>query len=108
MPPIRGYENSIVHNRPRPKRLPACVYVAMPLGSSSDAPVIRPGPSRSRRPLRVFERAVRLDAVVVELIGLAFGVHSVRGEVVADGGSVASRRLVMGRLFPLCHSTPHS
>lgn len=29
----------------KPNRAPACEYVAIPLGSSSDAPVIRPGPS---------------------------------------------------------------
>src|SRR5262252_4942570 len=46
MPPISGYEKSSVHRRSTPNRLPACEYVAIPLGSSSAAPVMRPGPHR--------------------------------------------------------------
>jgi hypothetical protein len=42
---MSGYEKSIVHSKPNPNWAPACEYVAMPLGSSSDAPVISPGPS---------------------------------------------------------------
>jgi hypothetical protein len=36
------------HNIPRPNPAPACEYVAIPDGSSSDAPVIRPGPKNLR------------------------------------------------------------
>src|ERR1700733_4185787 len=42
---ISGKENKVTHNMPNPNLAPACEYVAIPLGSSSDAPVMRPGPS---------------------------------------------------------------
>jgi len=45
MAAISGYVSSRVHSRLNPNWAPACEYVAMPLGSSSAAPVIRPGPS---------------------------------------------------------------
>jgi hypothetical protein len=37
-------ENIANHSIPRPNFAPAWEYVAIPEGSSSDAPVIRPGP----------------------------------------------------------------
>ena len=36
---------------PKPSCAPAWLYVPIPEGSSSEAPVIRPGPSRLRKPL---------------------------------------------------------
>ena len=36
---------------PKPSCAPAWLYVPIPEGSSSEAPVIRPGPSRPRKPL---------------------------------------------------------
>src|SRR5450755_3770340 len=42
---ISGYENNIVHSIPNRKCAPTCEYVAMPLGSSSEAPVTIPGPN---------------------------------------------------------------
>src|ERR1700733_7980418 len=41
----------MVHSSPVPNCAPTWEYVAMPLGSSSEAPVIRPGPSFARNPL---------------------------------------------------------
>jgi hypothetical protein len=51
MPIIRGVVNSRVQTRPKRNCEPACEYVAMPLGSSSAAPVMRPGPSRRAKAL---------------------------------------------------------
>src|ERR1019366_7727085 len=45
MATTRGYVNSTVQATLKPNCAPPCEYVAMPLGSSSAAPVIRPGPS---------------------------------------------------------------
>src|SRR5579862_1129921 len=45
---MRGNEKSMVHSIPMPNCAPTCEYVAMPLGSSSAAPVIKPGPSLQR------------------------------------------------------------
>jgi hypothetical protein len=44
------------HNIPRPNPAPACEYVAIPDGSSSDAPVIRPGPKNLRVFLKMLNR----------------------------------------------------
>src|SRR5437763_961637 len=108
MPPIRGNDSSSVHRSEKPKWLPTCEYVAMPLGSSSDAPVIRPGPSRASSPagssvlFRRFPDAVRFHVVVsvvvvelvvigvaagFELVPFGFGVHPDRVEVVGRRGS---------------------
>src|SRR4051812_14785792 len=99
IPDISGYENNIIQRSEKPNRLPACEYVAMPLGSSSDAPVMSPGPNLARSPARAFPDAVGFHAVVVvvelggaassgfELIALAFGVHAVGVDVVLDGCS---------------------
>src|ERR1700719_3303568 len=43
---ISGNENSMVHSIPNPNCAPPCEYVAIPLGSSSAAPEISPGPRR--------------------------------------------------------------
>ena len=51
MPTISGVVRNTLHSIPRPNCAPACEYVAMPLGSSSAAPVMRPGPRRSRNRL---------------------------------------------------------
>lgn len=45
---IRGQLKSNVQPRSYPNCAPAWEYVAIPLGSSSDAPVIKPSPSTSR------------------------------------------------------------
>src|SRR5277367_4034014 len=45
---MSGKVNKAVHRKPRPCAAPAWAYVATPEGSSSDAPVTRPGP-RIRR-----------------------------------------------------------
>src|SRR5882762_9369331 len=45
MPAISGKEKSIVHSMVKPNWAPTCEYVAIPLGSSSEAPVTTPGPS---------------------------------------------------------------
>src|SRR2546427_1192734 len=42
---ISGSVSTAVHNVAYPNDAPATAYVAIPLGSSSDAPVTRPGPS---------------------------------------------------------------
>src|SRR3954466_1769659 len=47
---IIGVGGRIEQRSPKPYCAPACEYVAMPLGSSSAAPVMRPGPSRLVRP----------------------------------------------------------
>jgi hypothetical protein len=49
MATMSGKENSAVHNMENPNCAPACEYVAMPLGSSSDAPVMTPGPITSEK-----------------------------------------------------------
>jgi hypothetical protein len=41
---MRGKARNAVHSVARPNIAPACVYVAMPDGSSSLAPVMMPGP----------------------------------------------------------------
>lgn len=41
---IRGNVSAASHNSWKPYCAPVCEYVAMPDGSSSDAPVVRPGP----------------------------------------------------------------
>ncbi len=46
---ISGVVSTRVHSSPAPKRAPDCEYVASPLGSSSAAPVINPGPRVSTR-----------------------------------------------------------
>src|SRR2546430_14083360 len=46
-----GREKGGSHGGPCRVLAPACEYVAMPLGSSSAAPVIKPGPSVSHSPL---------------------------------------------------------
>src|SRR5207244_2845196 len=94
----------------------------MPLGSSSDAPVMRPGPSRvsSRaQPLLFvgglpdavpFHVAVAGELVVVprdaagfDLVGFTFGVHAIGIEVVRDGAPLVGGRFFMLRLVPVCH-----
>jgi hypothetical protein len=47
---MRGYVRSIVQPMPKPSCAPAWLYVPIPDGSSSEAPVIRPGPRRLRKP----------------------------------------------------------
>src|ERR1700682_5308694 len=47
---IRGKVKSAVHKSPRPNWLPTWLYVPIPLGSSSLAPVISPGPSSCKNP----------------------------------------------------------
>src|SRR5437660_12865485 len=42
---ISGNVSTAVHKDAYPNDAPATAYVAIPLGSSSDAPVTRPGPS---------------------------------------------------------------
>ena len=46
---ISGSVRTAVHSVAYPSAAPACEYVPIPDGSSSDAPVISPGPSRPRR-----------------------------------------------------------
>jgi hypothetical protein len=47
---MSGYENNIVHSIENPNCAPTCEYVPMPLGSSSEAPVMNPGPNRRKKP----------------------------------------------------------
>src|SRR5438552_3070006 len=96
----------------------------MPLGSSSDAPVMRPGPSRASSPAflsvlaRGFPDAVRFHSVVVvvvegfvvagssfELVAFRFRVHAVGVDVIGGGASL-SGGFVIGRLSPVCHCPP--
>jgi len=42
---IRGKVAPAVHSKEVPRVAPATAYVAIPLGSSSEAPVTNPGPS---------------------------------------------------------------
>src|SRR6266404_6177921 len=46
---MSGKENRVIHSMSKPNCAPTCEYVATPLGSSSAAPVIRPGPRRVNR-----------------------------------------------------------
>src|SRR5947207_12139530 len=46
---ISGKDHRDNHNGARPSDAPACEYVPMLDGSSSDAPVIRPGPRTFRK-----------------------------------------------------------
>jgi hypothetical protein len=43
-----GMESRTARRNDRPYLEPACAWVAIPEGSSSDAPVIRPGPMARR------------------------------------------------------------
>ena len=49
-----GKTNKAVQNVLSPKAAPACEYVAIPDGSSSLAPVTRPGPSLESQGFLVF------------------------------------------------------
>jgi hypothetical protein len=51
---ISGQVSNAVHNMPVPSLAPAIEYVAIPEGSSSAAPVIRPGPSAAKKRLAGF------------------------------------------------------
>src|SRR5438046_6666050 len=94
----------------------------MPLGSSSDAPVMRPGPSRvsSRaQPLLFvgglpdaapFHMAVAVELVVVsrdaagfDLVGFTLRVHAVSIKVMRDGAALVGGLFLMLRLVPVCH-----
>jgi hypothetical protein len=55
MDAIRGNATIEVQRVERPYIAPACEYVAMPDGSSSLAPVTRPGPSTFQNRLGFFE-----------------------------------------------------
>jgi len=46
---IKGYWNITSHNIPKPNLAPAWEKVAIPDGSSSEAPVISPGPKDFRK-----------------------------------------------------------
>src|SRR5512146_1532744 len=46
---MSGNVRTAVQRSPYPKAAPALAYVPMPLGSSSEAPVMNPGPSRRNR-----------------------------------------------------------
>jgi hypothetical protein len=48
MATMSGKLKSIVQSMANPNSAPTCEYVAIPLGSSSAAPVIRPGPKLPR------------------------------------------------------------
>src|SRR3977135_878811 len=48
---IHGHVNKAVQSVVKPREAPATAYVPMPEGSSSDAPVISPGPSIFRKRL---------------------------------------------------------
>lgn len=49
---IRGRVNNTVHNKPNPNFAPAWEKVPMLAGSSSDAPVIKPGPRNFKNDLK--------------------------------------------------------
>jgi hypothetical protein len=68
----------VTHSMPKPNLAPACEYVAIPLGSSSEAPVMRPGPSSRNRRLS-FDRCS-------ELAGCS---ESVRFDAASAPGTVA-------------------
>src|SRR5258708_9191997 len=51
---INGHVNRAVQRVVKPREAPATAYVPMPEGSSSDAPVINPGPSTFRKRLNGF------------------------------------------------------
>src|ERR671930_1284619 len=74
---IIGNVNSAVHNIEKPSAAPACAYVPMPDGSSSEAPVISPGPrSRKNRLSGFFSLARR---VANDSIGSLMGSRSPKG-----------------------------
>src|SRR5262245_59861591 len=60
---ISGKVNSITQLILVPNAAPTCEYVAIPLGSSSEAPVIRPGPRTDQKPLRGALRGARCTAI---------------------------------------------
>src|SRR5438309_866478 len=53
---ISGSVRHVVHNSPSPNCAPTCEYVAIPDGSSSDAPVINPGPTRHNNETTLYDR----------------------------------------------------
>src|SRR5437868_7015062 len=65
---ISGKVKSASHSSPYPNWLPTWEYVPMPLGSSSLAPVISPGPSRCRKPTKPLRVAGSLDDAFFVLI----------------------------------------
>src|ERR1043166_9661179 len=98
----------------------------MPLGSSSETPVMTPGPSRVSSPASVsgsvlrggVARAVGLNVVVavelfeflgggagLELIAFRIRVHSLRSDVVGGGRSSLGVRLVIW-LWSVSHASP--
>src|SRR4051794_31248602 len=75
---IIGNVNNAVHSVEKPSAAPACAYVPMPDGSSSDAPVIRPGPRTRKNRLTRFCSLARRAAK--DLIGrVKRGILAVRG-----------------------------
>ncbi len=60
---ISGKVNSMTQHIEKPNCAPAWEYVAMPEGSSSDAPVIRPGPSAAQSPFPGGLRGARWTAI---------------------------------------------
>src|SRR5438132_7860202 len=71
---IIGSVSKAVHSVAKPSDAPALVYVPMPDGSSSEAPVISPGPRNIRKRLRGFVSRSILDssASSCALAGLSF------------------------------------
>ena len=72
--PMNGQVRNAVHNWAVPNCAPAIEYVAIPDGSSSAAPVIRPGPRTEKKRLSGFflaERGItRCDLETVPLLPL--------------------------------------
>src|SRR5437762_7985861 len=59
---IIGNVTSAVQRHENPKAAPACAYVPMPDGSSSEAPVTRPGPrTKKNRVIGFFSRPTRVS-----------------------------------------------
>ena len=67
--------NGISHSRAKPTCAPACEYVAIPLGSSSEAPVIRPGPkdAEEARLGRPNDRVRAIDRLEFGIVFSRFG-----------------------------------
>src|SRR5437588_7130914 len=71
---INGKVNKAVHSVAKPSEAPATAYVPMPEGSSSEAPVIRPGPrSLKKRLTRLLSSIMAASSETVPPAGSEWG-----------------------------------
>src|ERR1700689_2561534 len=110
---INGNVNSATHSIPKPNLAPVWAYVAMPDGSSSEAPVISPGPSARRyvrQPARDLGRAP-LEFAAVAFFARSVPTHTPAHTLLRHSATYvhfATRVTIDGSAFILLSSAVHS